>query len=179
MSARSLSPVLALRLALTSFLVNIVVAVSQPEAWQFYDFGCQGSSRLTVATTAPGCASVPGLAVTASMFPGLTDFRMNVMVSGTAPAGPAPDPAARYVLARLDFDHTATVTGSNAPLGKCGAGDFLQCFGVSYALLNGGGVESALENGTITWNNPSAPGICPFPVPTKATTWGRLKAIYR
>jgi hypothetical protein len=36
-----------------------------------------------------------------------------------------------------------------------------------------------LENGTLTWNNPSTPGICPYRVPTKPTTWGRLKAIYR
>ena len=165
---------------LTSFLVNIVVAVSQPEAWQFYDFGCQGSSRFAVTTAAPGCASLPGLSLTTYMFPGVTDFRVNIQISGTAPAGPAPDPAARYVLARLDFDHSATVTGPIAPPGYCGAGDFLQCFGVSYVYLNGDLLaSSALENGTITWNLPSTPGICPFPVPTKATTWGRLKAIYR
>lgn len=162
---------------LTSFQVDVVVAASQPDAWQFYDFGCQGSSRLTVTTTAAGCGSVPGLAVTAGMYPGVTDHRLHITISGTAPAGPAPDPSARYALARLNFDHSASVAGLSAPPGKCAGADFLQCFGIEYATLNGS--APVLENGTLTWNLPSAPGVCPIPVATHAATWGRLKAIYR
>ena len=163
---------------LTSFLV--VIAAGDLDAWQFHDYGgCQGSSRLAATTAAAGCTSLPGLELTVSMFPGVTDHRLHLTVSGTVPAGPAPDPAARYVLARLDFDHSLTVTGYPAPSSYCGMGDYQQCFGIEYVTLNGSGVGYAYDNSMLTWNLPQSPGQCPFPVPTRATTWGRLKAIYR
>lgn len=84
------------------------------------------------------------------MLPGLTDFRLHQVVNGTAPASAAADPTARYLLARLDFDHTYTTTGSIAPPGQCGNGDWLQCFGVEYVALNG-----AAEPGVVGMTDPT------------------------
>ena len=163
---------------LTLFKVTVMIGPSWPDAWRFDSFGCQGSSRLTVTTTAAGCDTVPGLAVTVQMHAGVTEGRF-IDISGVAPAGRAPDASARYVLARLDFDHSASVAGSSAPPGNCAGADFLFCFGIEYASLNGGAEDPVLENGMLTWNVPATPGLCPFRVPTRAATWGRLKAIYR
>jgi|KBSSwiStaDraftv2_1062776.scaffolds.fasta_scaffold31097_5 hypothetical protein len=167
---------------LTSFRVEIVVAAGQPSAWQFYSFGCQGAGRLTATSAAVGCLAVPGATVVATMIPGVTDFRFYLTITGTAPAGAAPDPAARYTLARLDFDHTHTTDAAFDPPGQCGGGGAIQCFGIQSVTVNGasqGGVDYVLENGTLTWNNASTPGQCPFPVRTRTSTWGMLKTLYR
>jgi hypothetical protein len=163
---------------LTVFRVIVVFGPSWPDAWRFDDLGCQGSSRLTATTTAAGCESVPSLTVTVSMHAGVTEGRF-IEISGVAPAGPAPDPSARYALVRLDFDHSASIAGSSAPPGKCAGADFSECFGIESASLNGSFEDPVLENGMLTWNVPSTPGVCPFRVATRAATWGRLKAIYR
>jgi len=174
--------IVGLTQSLTSFQVNIAVGLGQLSAWQFYDFGCQGSGRLAATTAAGGCESILGNAVTVSMYPGVTDFKLHVLLFGTAPAGAPPDPAVRYLLARLDFDHTRTTTGVLDPPGQCGGGDVLQCFGIEFTALDGASVPGAdftIENGTLTWNQPSSPGLCPFAVPTRPSTWGTLKALYR
>lgn len=167
---------------IASFQVNVAIGVGQPSAWQFYGFGCQGASRLAATAAAVGCLPVPGLDVSVSMLPGVTDHRLHMVITGTAPAGAAPDLAARYVLARLDFDHTHTTTGFDDPPGQCGGGDALQCFAIEYVALNGAsvrGVDYVLENGGLTWNQPLSPGQCPFPVGTRPSTWGTIKALYR
>jgi len=179
--AQTLS-VVGLTQPLTSFRIDIAIGASQPSAWQFYDFGCQGASRLTASSAAAGCEAILGNAVTLSMDPGLTDFRLHVRVLGFAPAGANPDPALRYLLARLDFDHTHTTGGFIDPPGQCAAGDALQCFAIEYVELNGAavrGVDYGIENGGLTWNLPASPGQCPFAVPTRPSTWGSLKALYR
>jgi hypothetical protein len=110
---------------LTVFRVLVMFGPGWPDAWRFDGVGCQGSSRLAVTTTAAGCDNVPGLAVTVLMYAGVTEGRF-IEISGFAPAGPAPDPSTRYVLARLDFDHSASVAGASAPPGSCAGADLVE-----------------------------------------------------
>jgi hypothetical protein len=168
--------------SLTSFNVHIVIAPRGLSAWQFNSFGCQGASRLAASTVADGCLSIPGLELTVFLFLGVTEPKLSLLITGLAPAGFVPDPAARYTLVRLDFDHSATTTGLVDPPGQCGGGDVPVCFGIESADLNGHptpGVDYTVENGFLTWNIASTPGQCPFRVAARPSTWGRLKSIYR
>lgn len=165
----------------TTLQMSIEVGPGLPSAWSFYFSGCQGESRLTVGTVAEGSQAIPGLLVTARLAPPITEPGFRLHITAAAPPGFTPDPTARYALAVVDFDHSATTTGLVDPPGRCGGGDLPFCFGIESLSLNGGlpGRDFVLEDDLLTWNLASTPGRCPFPVAARSSTWGRLKAIYR
>jgi len=174
--------VTGLVLPFTSFEAHIAIGPGLLSAWAFYNGACQGAGRMTVSTAAGGCQTIPGLLVTANVVPGLTDPTAHLYVTASVPAGFTPDPTARYTLLRIDFDHTATTTGSLDPPGHCGSGDLPYCFGIESMAINAHslpGRDFDVENGVLTWNLASTPGQCPFRVAVRPSTWGRLKSIYR
>jgi hypothetical protein len=163
---------------LTSFEVSIAIAGTW-SAWQFHDFGCQGSARLSASASAARCDPIPGLILAVDMYPGVTDHRLHLVAAGSAPPGTAPDPSARYRLVGFAFDHSFTTGDPFDPPGQCGDGDEPTCFGIEYLSLNGSTGGYTLENSVLTWNLAATPGQCPFPVPARVSTWARVKAMYR
>ncbi len=91
------------------------------------------------------------------------------------------DPAVRYALATLTFDHANSSIEANPPTG-CPGADQPFCFLVWQPYVERPDYSwEALtpEQDVLSWQNPGGATDCYLTVPTRPTTWGRLKAIYR
>jgi hypothetical protein len=146
------------------------------QAWEFYTGGCAGPARLTVASGAGGCDSIPGLAVRFAEMYKPADYTATVLeFECVLDASFVPDPARRYGIVTIRFDHELSGTachGETAPL----------CFEIAgfYAAAGTfGGVEQ--ENGRLTWNDHATEPDCSsrIPSPVRPSSWGRVKALYR
>lgn len=147
-------------------------------AWEFYSGGCAGPARLTVVPGVAGCDSIPGLAVVIGEMSQVYDYGANVLtVDCVLDPSFVPDPARRYGVVTIAFDHELAETaceGATAPL----------CF-----VLGGGFYEAAgtldlvvLENDRLTWNDHAPEPDCSPrmpPLPVRQSTWGWVKSLYR
>ena len=160
------------------------------DAWRFDAPGCQGSSFLTIdhlapAAVAKACPSFQGALQSLQ----IKDYSYDVVTGKTRgvlansyPAGiPASNPAIRYFLARLVFDHTFSVAGPTTPGVDCGGLDVTVCahfLSTAWLSLDGVETEWAKSPEFVTANDPSAGAGC-FPTPAENTTWGAIKAQYK
>jgi len=161
------------------------------DAWSFSDsrgdYFCQPYSRFALSTSGTGCAAAPLTSFSFEHGIGITDPRHGYKLSVNFDPGFVPDPAVRYTVARLAFDHSHSVAGFAAPgSGNCGQVDEGECFALGYATYSGGGPggELPLESDFLTWQDFNAnlyPGArpCPAAVPTRSATWGAIKSQYR
>lgn len=172
-------------------------AHTTPDAWAFEPVGCQGTALIAldhlpsgpVVKTCPafqgGVQSVQVKAYDANPAPydpGLRRFSIfNVYPDGFI----GPNPAQRYFLARIMFDHTFSVAGPGTPGTDCGGFENAICMTLVPANLQwlddqGSGVAHPFNVGQqyATFNNAGNPMNCAA-VPTRDATWGQIKSQYR
>ena len=166
-----------------------------PDAWRFDPTGCQGSSfiemrHLPPTAMAKSCPAFQGggnsLQIKNYNYLPSTG-RAQLVVANSYPSGvSAPDPATRYFLLGVVFDHTYSVAGAGDPGVTCGgfehdmmvsfdSGCVSGCFPrpPSWLDLQGNERDFAVGQGTLTFC-----GSC-VPVPAIAKTWGSIKGRYR
>jgi hypothetical protein len=174
-------------------------ARSTPDAWAFDAAGCQTPAFVTLDHQAPGavaktCPSFQGTLASVpvksfdipppEMGYGTTIRRF--VIANAYPAGiPVSNPATRYFLARVLFDHTFSVVGPTDPGNNCGGFENAICLTLlPYKLqyLDANGAEQmfniASGNHFATFNNAGNGMGCPG-VPVAPTTWGQIKSQYR
>jgi hypothetical protein len=158
----------------------ISIGPALPDAWRFDDEGCQTSSGLLYSYAGlakVGCPALTGnapLPITAFLYDPETRYaamRLAVVYDMLTP-----DPAMRYCLWVLTFDHQYSVIGAGAPPNTCGNVDQGLLFDLTTDILlqTGGVLKPATQPGDVqvTWNGG------PF-VPTVPATWGKVKGLYR
>jgi len=170
---------------IVGFLFNEI-----PPAWRFADlcggsYGCgfqpcQPSGRVSTLLGGTACDTIPGLQLNASFWFGITPPISGLRIDGVGGGSFTPDPAVRYTLIRIAFDHSGSVAGPGGP-GTCGGADQPLLFMIGSLTLNGVDQHDLVtwDNCMLTWNTPSYPHDCPLIVPVKNLTWGRIKALYR
>jgi len=158
---------------------KITVGPALPDAWRFDDAGCQTSSQIAMldGPFSKTCTALRGttpLPITAFLYdPDAMNATMRLAVAYDTFD---PDPAVRYSLFVVNFNHDYSVVGAGTPGSTCG--------GVEKGLLFELYTELGLESGQlfrpatqpgdqqVTWNGG------PF-VPTVPATWGKVKGLYR
>jgi hypothetical protein len=162
-------------------VVQPIGAGGLPDAWRFDDLGCQQSGRVAVSGAAlnaecPALAGPNPIAIT-SVSPfedaaGVVRIRV-----ACAHDTRSPTPGTRYTLWMVSFDMTSADAGEGTPGATCGGADRHVRIGSAFAELSTlRGVAAAFQTApgdqaTVTWNESL--------VPTGATTWGRVKGLYR
>jgi len=174
-----------------------------PDAWRFDDAGCQTGSRLGLSSDAlnPSCPALKG-----SSTQSFTNFsieqsqeaanlRLAIIYDSVTP-----DPATRYTLWTITFDHSHSIEGASPPdHSSCGGAEECIFFLVDTAILlatsgvplnfTGCDVNLYPPAPAAVWGEcfvcgPSDPAILAgvsdcAPVPTRSSTWGRVRATYR
>jgi hypothetical protein len=158
------------------------------DAWWFsddqFDHGCHPPADLAMSSTGTGCAAAPVTQFTFEPYLGLTNpFVGGYSVFVYFDANFAPDPAVRYTLVRLAFDHSNSVAGPSTP-GHCGSADVPKCFALVGSYYSGLPNPTGLvfDSDYLTWqdfNDSHGERPCPLAVPARATTWGQIKGMYR
>jgi hypothetical protein len=164
-----------------------------PDCWRFDVAGCQGSGAILQEVSAKACpaafdqATPGGLLLKKVILSPITDpyapTLMQVLLANSYAAGvSAVNPATRYLLEGIKFDHSFSVTGAGNPPADCGGFEKAMCFKLSYATylnLNGDEVPfgRARDPLSVTSYNTAVEDICAN-VPAKATTWGHIKSQY-
>jgi len=155
---------------------------STPDAWVFDPTGCQ-SPALAVVSIAPDSASLgtcPALDAgrsklkftTVRLRPTAPYGPMQCIVANTYPVGVAKfDPKQRYLIARIDFDHSASVGGTAHTDTTCGGFEQKILFRAqpdrcNYLQMDGTSVPLECGNGAVL----ASFGGSPDPAPTAATT---------
>jgi hypothetical protein len=184
-----------------------------PDAWRFDPLGCQAkygriefiAPNTKTCTPFSGPGPIPSAQIAViqyfpdgtsnDVFPGT----MRVTCSLAYPnAIQTPDPARRYQLARIVFDHASSAVGAGTPEAPCGGLEQPLCFALwSYVGTHGGfpfwwytnlsyvtpeGITKpmGLGQGYATYGlDASGPWNCFNSVPARSSTWGELKARYR
>jgi hypothetical protein len=156
------------------------------DAWRFDSGGCQATPPLPIPIDhlPPGFVSktcpsfqgfVPSVQLKVFDFDAST-HRARVVLSNAYPLGIAtPNPATRYFLMRVLFDHTRSVVGPGTPGLTCGSFERTVRFIVTKAeWLDMGGTEHPwpLETAEVT-------AVGTMPVPALRSTWGQIKSQYR
>ena len=168
-----------------------------PDAWRFDAAGCQGSTFIsidylaskTIAKTCPSFmqdSPYPLSIKRAEFVPPFEPYASTLMWVELATSYPegvqAVDPATRYFLGGLKFDHTYSVVGAGDPPNTCGGLETPMCFSLYEArVVDDTGLEYQFARDpyfpTLTFNDDSA--VSCGAVPARATTWGQVKAQYR
>ena len=168
---------------------------SLKDAWRFDAAGCQGSSLIDIRHLPPGASSkscpafrqgVPGYEFKSYDFDALSGRAQCILVNSYPAGVTAVDPATRYFLMGVVFDHTFSVSapelraspaeGSSRTSPSTSSGD---CIGIGCGLnlpswfdLQGVEHDFVLGNGRLTFC-----GSCA--VPAEKSTWGAIKDAYR
>jgi hypothetical protein len=162
-----------------------------PDAWRFDADGCQGSKFIAIDVI----TAIPEMSKTCPSFQGaaqsiqVKDYsvdpvsgRGRIVCANAYPFGTSlPNPATRYWLMRVLFDHTFSTAGATVPGVSCGGVEEPVCFMVRQAeWLTTDLVETpwAIDQEFLSANDPSFVS-CFGGVPARASTWGSLKAQYR
>jgi len=145
-----------------------------PAAWAMLFFppfsDCQGHPALSAVPTVAGAEVIPGATVSVmSEMPVCWPPALFVLVTVLFDPPFTFDPAKRYGLATLSFDHSASVTGAGDAT-HCGGADVGLCFKL-------GSSEGMPEQPALTWQGGGAE--CAGLTPSRRTTWGTVKQIYR
>lgn len=173
---------------ITSIQVRVVTGYVQ-DAWYFSDnfvAGCQPQSRLAFSSTGTDCAAAPVTQFVYQRMYTLTPSGSNgFMLDMALNPNFAPDPAVRYAIARLAFDHSHSVAGYAPPVsGNCGSADVEVCFAISGFYFTGppSGGSLPFDSDYLTWQDFNATHTsrpCPAAVPARPATWGQIKGQYR
>jgi hypothetical protein len=158
-----------------------------PPAWMFSDlcsfgcpFNCQPAGRVSLLLGGTACDTLPGFTLSAHYWFKLTPGLTGLTITGTASGPFTPDPAKRYTLARIAFDHASSVSGPGGP-GTCGGAQQPFRFRIGDFYLNGADQRGHVtwENCIAAWNSDPDFADCPLIVPVKNRTWGQIKSFYR
>lgn len=186
---------------------------STPDAWRFDPPGCQsGLAQVDFGNTDPACPPMSGPTgpvLTISTFEySPVDFNDQTAVGsmrGTLAAAypntpQTPDPARRYHLFAIRFDHTFSVEGEGTPGVTCGGNERPLCLALWSGLETHSGncsfhrrLESVYVDAEAGVEIPFQLGqafasfgleqgtafSCFEVVPARATTWGAIKARHR
>lgn len=164
-----------------------------PDCWRYDAEGCQTEALISIrnvptpteAATCPafqqGVPSVPTVVIT--RLPG-PEIQLE-FTNRYATTVQAVNPAIRYFLTRVDFDHTFSVQGPTHPLIDCGGYEHSLCFVLTTAgWIDPGGVEHAFGRNApagmaqyVTFNGGA--GCANGPTPARPATWGAIRAQYR
>jgi hypothetical protein len=186
---------------------------STPDAWRFDTPGCQsGLAQVDFTGRDPACPQLSG-----PLPPALTlvDFEysppfddlwnytavcaMRLTTAVAYPNAPqTPDPAQRYHLLAIRFDHTHSVPGAGTPGVTCGGYDRSVCLALWSGMQTAGGycllprpVASSFVSDGIEYPfqigqgfasfglDPATSFSCFEVVPARSATWGAIKAQYR
>jgi hypothetical protein len=164
--------------------------VMLPDAWRFDVEGCQGSQLVSINHQFPigvnACPSFQGAGESVQIKDYSVDpvsGRGRIVCANVYPfATNLPNPAARYVLIGVTFDHSFSMAGASVPVERCGGVEESVCFLVRQAeWLTTDLVETpwALEQEFVSANDPSFVSCLGGQVPARGSTWGALKAQYR
>jgi hypothetical protein len=172
--------------------VDVVVGtdpVSMPPFWHFETGGCAGSGRILFSadftTNTGGCADVwAGLGSTGGQWGGAT--------------GPTPDgnrarvkwttnvtPDLAFPVAGGTEAYIEKISLRNSPAATCAGCNTPACavfLSEGLYLFAGGNVEiqgGAAGTEWFTFNDSQNATHCPAPTPTRSTTWGQVKSLYR
>ncbi len=159
----------------------------RPDAWAALcgpdNLDC--ASRTGFFTWRPavaGCAPIPGLELGIYFFGAVTNPRGGASIMGRIDPPLVADPETRYAIATFSFDHSYSVTGEG-DAAHCGGAEAPFCFGVQdagfWTTAPGGFaiVVPDYEEHALAWQS-TAPS-CFDAVPARASSWGRLKTMYR
>jgi hypothetical protein len=165
-----------------------------PDAWRFDAEGCQGPGRVQiehfVVIPTKTCPNFQGAAASyqirefkaAPEFLGQPAGTYVAYLANTYPAGATTtNPAARYFLGAVVFDHTLSESGPGTPGVTCGGYEKTICVQFVPSRVNWldmAGVEVPFRLGQ-WWATFRDQPSCHGPVPAVAATWGSLKAQYR
>lgn len=162
-----------------------------PDCWRFDDAGCQTGSQLSLSPNAlsKACPVMKGLnSLTITNFALDAGKEADLRLSITYDVF-TPNPATRYTLWLVNFDHSFSIVGpSPGDLSSCGGFEQAENLALTFALyLNTanqlkplgncgdnviGFPPNAFPSGYLVFNG----GIAP--VATKASTWGQIKGLY-
>jgi hypothetical protein len=171
-----------------------------PDAWRFDPFGCQTSALVSIDHLAPAadaatCPSFQGAAQSIQIkdvrlvppgdpsgFP-LTNMRV-LLDNAYAQRVVVANPATRYFLMRVLFDHSYSGAGPGTPGLYCGGFEQSMCFKLAraYYLDPDGAPHDFGRHGgptstpSLSFNGPAA---CAGATPAQPSTWGRVKNQYR
>jgi hypothetical protein len=159
---------------------QIFIGPAVQDAWRFDEAGCQTGSQLTISDNGmpkAGCPALKGgtpLPITDYSYdPVAMNCQLRLAIAYDALV---PDPAQRYSLWVITFNHDYSVVGSGVPGATCGGVEKGMLFDLDtkLALLSGAVVRPQTQPGDhqVTWNGG------PF-VPTVPATWGKVKGLYR
>jgi hypothetical protein len=157
---------------------SILVAPDLQDAWRFDDAGCQGGSYVTFnaggTKTCPPMQGIGPLGITAFLYD--PDTHTGTIRLANTYNEFDPDPAVRYVLWIVTFDHQYSVTGPTDPGVSCGdvlAGLYFD-FSTDVLTMAGPYQHCQHQPGDhiVTWNGGP-------PTPALNTTLGKVKALYR
>jgi len=165
--------------------VRLGIGPSTPDAWRFDDLGCQTGAGLAVDQAGIGktCPSLKGTSpLPLSNFnfdaiSGKSELRLVIAYDPFTPTGPA----TKYVAWRVIFDHSFSVVGAGSPPATCGGAEVPVCISSNGSKINmQTGFAVAFQflspnDQYVTWNSI----VDCSGVPTRPSTWGRLKGLYR
>jgi hypothetical protein len=162
------------------------------DAWRFDPAGCQGSSFITINHLAPAaiskaCPTFQGSFASVQVkdysYDALTGKARLSLYNAYPPNNSVQiNPAVRYFLGGVTFDHTFSVVGPGTPAETCGGVEAPVCVHITSATwLTPAGVEIpwAISQEFVTANDPQNLSHCPGATPATTTTWGSLKNQYR
>lgn len=157
---------------------EIHIRPAVPDAWRFDAGECQTDAGLNAQVVSQkGCPAMLGNNA-------LKIVNYSIDGDGSASLRLATvyddfnaDPATRYTLWRIDFDHSSSIAGHDTDDSTCDGADQFLYFKASMSLIllkSGTALNLTPESGdgAVTWNYAGA-------VPTSSRTWGRLKGMYR
>jgi len=155
-----------------------------PDAWRFDDLGCQTSSQVKYSRKPlnADCPALGGMnpwSLTLMDAPdawGQAHIRLGVVWDNPV----TPGPNTRYTVWQVIFDMSYAEAGVGTPGTSCGGAGSAMSIGYDQAYFlsqTGGGARvyartSPGDSGFVLWNHEGE-------VPTRSTTWGRVKAQYR
>lgn len=147
---------------------------------------CKGDPGFAVTTTVAGASAIPNAIATVQDFcqQGITNPAIGCYTTVDVAIDPpiVADPSVRYGILTLEYHHQNSVVGYPNAAG-CDAADTPgMCWvqvGAS-ATVNGGSVNLASEGGILSWQNSLGTVDCMRAVtPTRPSSWGSIKTLYR
>jgi len=159
-----------------------------PDAWRFDEGGCQGPLRRTFNhySQDPNCPQFHGDEPSLE----ITDFALDVNVNhyrfvyATAyPFGiPTADPNTRYMMVRMNLDHTFSTQAPSIPGETCGGFYQQMCFFLykaEWVDMSGAERTYNVNSERLAMNDPYYSACFSTAVPAKPATWGAIKNTYR
>lgn len=159
------------------------------DAWRFDATQCNaGQASLNTAGLSKTCAAFQGGAPVPVLLYGYevpgdnepNSATLDVLNAYNSVLGPF-NPADRLTLFQVSFDHAFSATGPRDPAVACGYAERSLCIsmrGTEWLNPDLSSDQFGIENEQLGWNNADPVTNCTS-VQLEATTWGRVKGLYR